>query len=99
MRQPEPIRDPLVNYVVLALAFVFEGTSWAISLRQFNAVRGPLGFFEAVRRSKDPPSFVVLLEDSAALMVSRSRPWALTRPPATACRGSMVSPPSPSASY
>jgi cation diffusion facilitator family transporter len=68
LRNPEPIKDALVNYVVLALAFVFEGASWWVSLRQFRSAKGPLGFFEAFRRSKDPPSFMVLFEDSAALL-------------------------------
>jgi cation diffusion facilitator family transporter len=68
VRQPESISDPHVNYVVLALAFVFEGISWLISLRQFRASKGDLGYYEAFRRSKDPPSFMVLFEDSAALV-------------------------------
>jgi len=68
VQQPEPISDPRVNYVVLALAFVFEGISWLISLRQFRASKGDLGYYEAFRRSKDPPSFMVLFEDSAALV-------------------------------
>ena len=38
------------------------------SLRQFRAAKGPLGYYEAFRRSKDPPSFIVLFEDSAALL-------------------------------
>ena len=68
IRRPEPISDPLINYAVLAAAFVFEGASWLISLRQFRAVKGPLGWYAAFRRSKDPPSFMVLFEDSAALI-------------------------------
>ena len=68
VRHPEPISDPLVSYVVLGLAFLFEGGSWAVSLRQFTAAKGELDFYEAFRRSKDPPSFTVLFEDSAALL-------------------------------
>ncbi|MGH8215982.1 MAG: cation diffusion facilitator family transporter [Rhodanobacteraceae bacterium] len=68
VRRPEPITDPLINYVVLALALVFEGTSWVFSVRQFRAAKGALGFYEAFRRSKDPTSFTVLFEDSAALL-------------------------------
>jgi cation diffusion facilitator family transporter len=67
VRHPEPISDPVINYVVLALAFVFEGASWVVSWRQFKAAKGALGYYEAVRRSKDPPSFMVFFEDSAAL--------------------------------
>ena len=68
VRAPEPISDPIVNYVVLALAFLFEGASWYVSLRAFREAKGDLGYFEAFRRSKDPPSFMVLFEDSAALI-------------------------------
>ena len=68
VRAPEAISDPAVNYVVLALAFLFEGTSWYVSLREFREVKGDLGYFEAFRRSKDPPTFMVLFEDSAALI-------------------------------
>ena len=65
---PKPITDPLVNYVVLGLAFLFESVSWLVALRQFRALKGPLGYYEAFRRSKDPLSFMVLFEDSAALI-------------------------------
>ncbi len=68
VRHPSPVSDPFVNYVVLGIAFLFEGASWLVSLRQFKAVKGELGFYEAFLRSKDPPSFMVLFEDSAALL-------------------------------
>jgi cation diffusion facilitator family transporter len=67
IRHPEPISHPLVSYVVLALAFLFEGASWMVSWRQFRSAKGTLGYYEAVRQSKDPPSFMVFFEDSAAL--------------------------------
>jgi cation diffusion facilitator family transporter len=66
---PEPARNPLVNYVVLALSFVFEGASWWVALRQFRSEQlGERGYLDAVRESKDPVTFTVLLEDSAALV-------------------------------
>ena len=68
VRQPEPVTDPYINYIVLVLALLFEGGSWLVSLRQFRAAKGDLAWFEAFRRSKDPPSFMVLFEDSAALI-------------------------------
>ena len=68
IRSPEEIKDPHVSYIVLALACVFEGYSWLVSLRAFNEKKGDKGFFDAFRRSKDPPSFMVLFEDSAALI-------------------------------
>ena len=66
--QPQPIKRPLVSYVVFGLCFLFEGATWLIALRQFKAAKGPLGYYEAFRRSKNPPSFMVLFEDSAALV-------------------------------
>ena len=65
---PEPIRQPLVNYIVLGAALLFEGTSWLIALRAFRASKGKLGYFEAFRRSKNPTTFTVLFEDTAALL-------------------------------
>ena len=65
---PHPIVDPSVNYIVLGLAFVFDGASWWVSFRRFRAVKGTLGYYEAFRRSKDPPSFMVLFEDTADLV-------------------------------
>jgi divalent metal cation (Fe/Co/Zn/Cd) transporter len=66
--KPEPIKVPVVNYVVLTLAFFLEGASWIVSLRQFSAAKGELSYYEAFQRSKDPPSFITLFEDSAALL-------------------------------
>lgn len=68
IRNPAPIHDPFVNYIVLGVAFVFEGASWWIALRHFKVAKGTLGYYEAFRASKDPPSFVTLFEDSAALI-------------------------------
>ncbi|WP_448663460.1 cation diffusion facilitator family transporter [Sphingomonas sp. CJ20] len=64
---PEPLHSPVVNYIVLAVAFALEGTSWTIALKEFNAGRGSMGWWEAVHESKDPAGFIVLFEDSAAL--------------------------------
>jgi cation diffusion facilitator family transporter len=65
---PQPIENAIVSEVVLALAFVFEGWSWLVSWRQFDKIKGGLGYYEAFRKSKDPPLFMVLFEDSAALV-------------------------------
>jgi cation diffusion facilitator family transporter len=67
IRHPEPMRDPMWNYVVLGAAAVFEGASFAIALRQFRQQAGDTPFWEALRRSKDPTTYTVLAEDSAAL--------------------------------
>jgi cation diffusion facilitator family transporter len=68
IREPVRINDPFVNYIVLGLSFVFEGATFWIALKEFNKTRGTLGYIEAVHLSKDPPSFLVLFEDSAALI-------------------------------
>jgi cation diffusion facilitator family transporter len=64
---PEPLRDPTINYVVLAIAFLLEGASWTIAVREFDAGRHGQSWWQAIRRSKDPAGFIVLFEDSAAL--------------------------------
>ena len=68
IRHPEAISNPIVNYVVLGLAMAFEGAAWYFAFREFNRVRGSLGFLEAIQRTKDPSIFVVLFEDSAAML-------------------------------
>lgn len=67
MREPEPMRDPTWNYVVLAAAALFEGTSFVIALREFLKQAGDTPFWQALDRSKDPTTYTVLAEDSAAL--------------------------------
>jgi cation diffusion facilitator family transporter len=77
--EPEPLLDPTINYAVLGIAFVLEGTSWALAVRAFARTKGDLGWWPAVRQSKDPGGFVVLFEDSAAmvgLLVAAAGVWA-----------------------
>lgn len=69
LRHPAVIKDPTWNYVVLAVAFIAEGTSWAIALNKLlKGKKAGQGIWEAVRASKNPAVFVVLAEDSAALL-------------------------------
>lgn len=68
LQHPEPMSNPMVNYIVLALAMLFEGAAWIFALREFRAVKGKWGYFEAIHRAKDPSVFVVLFEDSAAML-------------------------------
>lgn len=65
---PEPVRDPVITYVVLGLSFLFEGASWLVAMKQFRAEKGRLGYIAAMRLSKDPTTFTVLFEDTAALI-------------------------------
>jgi cation diffusion facilitator family transporter len=65
---PEPTGDPGWNYAVLLSAALFEGTSWYFGWKAFRIERRGRGIVETIRRTKDPTSFSVLLEDSAALL-------------------------------
>jgi len=65
---PEPIESPMINYIVLGLAMIFEGFAWYFAFREFTKTKGKRGYFEAVHRGKDPTMFVVLFEDSAAMI-------------------------------
>ena len=65
---PHPIENAGVSYIVLLASFLFEGASWWMALRTFSRQKGARGYWQAVQESKDPPSFMVLLEDTAALL-------------------------------
>lgn len=62
---PEEVKNPVWNYVVLAIAFIFDGISFITALKEFKRQRGENPFWQAVRESKDPSTFVVLFEDAA----------------------------------
>ena len=64
---PEPAVSPVIAYSVLAIAMVLEGGSTWTAYVEFKEAKGKLGWFEAVKRSKDPPGFIVLLENGAAM--------------------------------
>ncbi len=65
---PRPTEHAMVSYIVLGLAFLFESGSWWVAWRGFEEARGQTPFWTAFRQSKDPPAFMVLFEDSAALI-------------------------------
>ncbi|WP_224418108.1 MULTISPECIES: cation diffusion facilitator family transporter [Modicisalibacter] len=65
---PKPMESPLINYIVLGLGILFEGASWAFALNEFRKTKGKWSYVQAVRRGKDPAMFVVVFEDSAALL-------------------------------
>lgn len=68
IRAPEPIERPWINYLVLGLAFLFEGASWVFAWKAFAATRRSANFLTEIADSKDPTNFMVLIEDSAALI-------------------------------
>jgi cation diffusion facilitator family transporter len=65
---PEPVANVKVNYIVLGLSFLFEGSSWMVALKEFRQQKGKQGWLQAVQSSKDPSVYTVLFEDSAALL-------------------------------
>jgi cation diffusion facilitator family transporter len=65
--RPKDLGDPTWNYVVLAASTFFEGASLLIAIREFDKVRDGLSWWQAIRQSKDPSSFMVLFEDGAAV--------------------------------
>ena len=65
--EPSAIEDATLAYAVLGIAFVLEGASLFTAVREFGREKGDQGWWRAVRRSKDPTTFIVLFEDSAAL--------------------------------
>lgn len=64
------LTSPLVSYIVLAVAFVLEGSSLLKGLRQTRgeAKEKQQSFREFLRTSDDPTATTVVFEDSAALI-------------------------------
>ena len=65
---PVPVDNPIVNYIVLGLALIFEGGAWYFAFKEFSQAKGKWSYVQAVQRGKDPTIFMVLFEDSAALL-------------------------------
>lgn len=65
--EPELMKDPFWNYIVLFLSLIFEGTSLFIAVKEFNKTRKGIGWWDAIIKSKDPSSFLVVFEDGAAV--------------------------------
>ena len=68
LMDPHPVKNPFINYIVLGLAMIFEGFAWYFAWKEFDKARGARGYYEAVRKEKNPTLFVVLFEDSAAML-------------------------------
>jgi cation diffusion facilitator family transporter len=69
LQHPSKLEDPVAGYIVLGVAFLAEGTSWTIALRELlREDTGGRGILQAFRASKDPSVYTVVAEDSAALL-------------------------------
>ena len=60
--------DPTVAYIVLAIAFIVEGGSFTVAVKQFLEAKGDRGAWQFIKESKDPSLYTVVLEDSAAML-------------------------------
>ncbi|HEX3251948.1 MAG TPA: cation diffusion facilitator family transporter [Pyrinomonadaceae bacterium] len=65
---PVETKNPVWSYSVLGIAAMFEGATWLAGWKAFSVERGRRGVLQAIHETKDPSSFTVLLEDSAALL-------------------------------
>jgi cation diffusion facilitator family transporter len=65
---PQPITNVWWNYIVLAVAFVFNLLSSITAYKVFNKDRGDQTFWDSFTGSKDPSTFVVLFEDVAGIL-------------------------------
>jgi cation diffusion facilitator family transporter len=67
IQHPEEAVSPLIAYAVLLVAFLLEGWSTVEAFQDFKKSKGRTSWFGAIRHSKDPPAFIVLLENGAAM--------------------------------
>ena len=67
MRNPQPLDHYLWNYVTLGVAGLFEGYSLYVGLEEFRAGEGVPASWQAIRASKNPSTFTVIVEDVVAL--------------------------------
>jgi cation diffusion facilitator family transporter len=68
IKDPEELTNPFWNYIVLAVAFIFEGASFIVAVKGFLKIEGKGDFYKKLKQSKDPSLFVVIFEDGAALI-------------------------------
>jgi cation diffusion facilitator family transporter len=67
---PTEAENPTWNFIVLGIAFALESVSWTIAVREFwrRKTRAKVTVWQAIRFTKDPTVFIVLLEDTADLL-------------------------------
>ena len=68
IQNPVPLSDPFWSYVVLGIALLFESYAWRIAYKELAKVKSDKGFLRRLKESKDPAIFVVIFEDTAALL-------------------------------
>ena len=68
LRHPVATADALWAYAILGVAFLFEGYSFLVTIKEFRAETKNQPILHAIHQSKDPSIFTVLFEDTAALL-------------------------------
>jgi cation diffusion facilitator family transporter len=68
IEHPEPLEDPMWNYIVLGVSIVFEGAALFLAIRALleNQASGS-SFWNTLRTSRDPAVFASVLENAAAV--------------------------------
>ncbi|GAA4503744.1 cation diffusion facilitator family transporter [Hymenobacter ginsengisoli] len=65
---PEPLEDPMWNYIVLGVSIVFEGAALVLALRALLEKPTPgVSFWTTLTTSRDPAVFASVLENAAAV--------------------------------
>ncbi len=62
-KRPDLEGNPTWNYIILAIAFLFNAVSMFAALKAFNKNRNHPSFWKEITESKDPSTFIVLLGD------------------------------------
>ncbi len=65
---PVEVSNINVNYIVLSVAILLEGTSLLVALKQFQKDNGKYGLIKSMRKSKDSSTFTVIIEDLGAMV-------------------------------
>jgi cation diffusion facilitator family transporter len=70
LREPTPLAPPFWNYVVLGTALIFESWTAVTAYREYRAMcrQQGVGMWGTFRASKDLTTFVVLFENSTAVI-------------------------------
>lgn len=66
--QPTELQNIKWSFIVLAISIIIEGKSFQVAYSTFRKSNKGTGMFKALKDSTDTNLFVILLEDSAALL-------------------------------
>jgi cation diffusion facilitator family transporter len=68
LEHPEPLDDPMWNYIVLGVSIVFEGAALFLAMKALlEKQEAGSSFWTTLRTSRDPAVFASVLENAAAV--------------------------------